>query len=55
MPVCQVERVYIILFKTRAPIFNLKIFSNFKISNSVKYGVGLSLLFAKKMQRIQLF
>ena len=36
-------------------IFNLKIFSNFTISNSVKYGVGLSLLFAKKMQRIQLF
>ena len=40
---------------TRAPIFNFKIFSNCKISNSVKYGVGLSLLFAKKMPRIQLF
>ena len=39
---------------TRVPIFNLKTFSNFKISKSVKYGVGLSLLFAKKMQRIQL-
>lgn len=38
---------------TRTPIFALKIFSNFKMSNDVKYSVGHSLLFAKKMQQIQ--
>ena len=43
------------ILSTRTLIFNLKIFSNFKISNGVKFGVGLSLLFAKKMQQIQLF
>ena len=42
------------ILSTRTLIFNLKIFSNFKISTGVKYGVGLS-LFAKKMQQIQLF
>ena len=38
---------------TREPIFNLKMFSSLRISNRVKYGVGFSLLCAKKMQRKQ--
>ena len=46
---------YIAIYVQECYFFNLKTFSNFKISKSVKYGVGLSLLFAKKMQRIQLF
>ena len=33
---------------------NLKILSNFRIPNSIKYGAGFSLLFAK-MHRRQLF
>lgn len=40
---------------TRPAIFNLKMLSYFRIPNSVKYGAGLSLLFATKMHRRQLF
>ena len=40
------------------PFFDIEFYAqehNFKISNSVKYGVGFSLLLAKNMQRMQLF